>query len=235
MRDRIKQIRQAEAASHTDAYTSHELFAPGSWIAKPVKTVMDLLPFYANYSQFRGLDLGCGVGRNCIPIAQHFHEIPCQIDCVDILQLAIDKLNENAIHFHVSDSIDGIVSSIDDYTIAPDNYDLILAVSALEHVDSQNTFADKLLGIRDGLRSGGIACLIVNTDVQEREKTSGASLPPQFEVNLSTEQMLLLLQEIFAGWHVIKQTIVQQRYNIPRGTQISDLKTNVVTWVVRKI
>lgn len=235
MKERINQIRQAEAASHTEAYTSHKLFTPGSWMAKPVKTVLDLLPFYAAYSEFRGLDLGCGIGRNCIAIAQHFRGIPCKIDCIDILQLAIEKLHENAQNYHVPDSINGILSSIDDYIIQPDNYDLILAISALEHVDSKDTFVKKMIEIREGLRSGGIACLITNTDVQEREKVSGVPLPPQFEVNLPTEEMLLLLQKIFTGWHIIKHTVVEQRYDIPRGSLVSDLKTNVVTWVVRKI
>lgn len=234
MNESVNQIRQAEAASHTDAYTSHELFTPGSWMAKPVKTVMDLLPFYAKYSQFRGLDLGCGVGRNCIPIAQYFHGIPCQIDCIDILKLAIDKLNENAYRFHVSDAINGIVSSIDDYAIEPDSYDLILAVSALEHVDSRDTLLAKLSSIRDGLHPGGIACFIVNTGIREQEKTSKSPLPPQFEVNLPTEEMLFLLKEFFSGWSIIKHTVVQQRYDIPRGHSISDLETNVLTWVVRK-
>lgn len=49
MMDRLSQIRQAEAASHRDAYASHELFAPGSWLAKPVKTVLDLLPLFGGY------------------------------------------------------------------------------------------------------------------------------------------------------------------------------------------
>lgn len=235
MIERINQIRQAEAASHTDIYTTHSLFAPGSWMAKPVKTVLDLLPYYAAYPQFHGLDLGCGVGRNCIPIAQQLQNIPCQIDCVDILPLAIEKLQENAHQYHVSGSLNGIVSSIDDFAIEPDSYDLILAISALEHVDSRDTFADKLSDIRDGLRSGGIACFILNTDIQEWEKTSKVPLLPQFEVNISTEEMLLLLKVIFRGWPVLKHTVVQQKYDIPRGSSVSELETNVVTWIVRKM
>lgn len=234
MMESINQIRQAEAASHTDTYTFHKLFAPGSWMAKPVKTVLDLLPYYAAYSQFHGLDLGCGVGRNCIPIAQQLHDIPCRIDCVDILPLAIEKLQENAHHYYVSGTIHGIVSSIDDYTIARDSYDLILAISALEHVAGKDIFLSKLTDIYRGLRSGGIACLVINTDVHEQEKTSREPLVPQFEVNLPTEEMLRLLQEVFHGWPVIRQTVVPQRYNIPRESGLSDLETNVVTWVVRK-
>lgn len=89
---RLDEIRKAEAESHTKAYTNHTLFSPGSWLAKPVKTVLELLPLFEGHTDFRALDLGSGVGRNCIPVAQHFSSIPCWVDCVDILKLAIANL-----------------------------------------------------------------------------------------------------------------------------------------------
>ena len=46
----IRKIRLAEAKSHTEAYSNLQLFAPGSWLAKPVKTVMDLLPLIEGYT-----------------------------------------------------------------------------------------------------------------------------------------------------------------------------------------
>ena len=232
--ERLNQIRQAEAASHTEAYTSHSLFSPGSWLAKPVKTVMDLFPLFEGYTDFRALDLGSGVGRNCIPVAQHFCGIPCRVDCVDILELAVAKLNENALQYGVENCIRGIVSSIDDYKIAVDSYDLILAVSALEHIASQSAFEKKLAEIRDGLRPGGIACLIVNSGVIEYDKATGQELLPQFEVNLPTGQMQELLERTFVGWQVIKHTTVHQKYDIPRENCIADLETDVITYVVRK-
>ena len=234
MSDRINHIRQAEAASHTQAYSNHSLFSPGSWLAKPVKTVVDLLSLFEGYTNFRALDLGSGVGRNSIPVAQRFSGISCRVDCVDILELAIAKLNENARQYGVEKFIRGIVSSIDDYEIAADSYDLILAVSALEHIASQSAFEKKLTEIRDGLRHGGIACLIVNSGVVEHDKATGQELPPQFEVNLPTIQMQELLEKTFAGWKVIKHTIVHQKYDIPRENGIADLETDVVTYVVRK-
>lgn len=203
-------------------------------MAKPVKTVLELLPLFEGYTQFAALDLGSGVGRNCIPVAQHFSGIPCRVDCVDILELAIAKLNENALQYGVENCIRGIVSSIDDYEIAADSYDLILAVSALEHIASQSAFEKKLTVIRDGLRHGGIACLIVNSGVVEHDKATGQELPPQFEVNLPTSQMQELLGKTFAGWKIIKHTIVHQKYDIPRENGIADLETDVVTYVVRK-
>ena len=232
--ERVDLIRRAEAKSHIEAYTSHLLFSPGSWLAKPVKTVMELLPLFEGYTQFAALDLGSGVGRNCIPVAQHFSGIPCRVDCVDILEFAIAKLNENALQYGVADCVQGIVSSIDDYEIDADSYDLILAVSALEHIASQSAFEKKLAEIRDGLRYGGIACLIVNSGVIEHDKATGQELPAQFEVNLPTDQMQELLEKTFAGWQVIKHTIVHQKYDIPREDCVADLETDVVTYVVRK-
>ena len=174
MDDRLKAIRQAEAESHTKAYTSNTLFTPGSWLAKPVKTVVDILPLFEGYKKLRALDLGSGVGRNCIPAAQHFKDIPCRVDCVDILDLAIEKLNENARQYDVAGNIQGIVSSIDDYEIKADSYDLIMAISALEHIASRAAFEKKLVEIRNGLRIGGVACLIVNSGVIEHDKATGA-------------------------------------------------------------
>ena len=156
------------------------------------------------------------------------------MDCVDILELAITKLNENARQYGVENCIRGIVSSIDDYEIAADSYDLILAVSALEHIASQSAFEKKLTEIRDGLRPGGIACLIVNSGVVEHNKATGQEMPPQFEVNLPTSQMQDLLEKTFAGWQVIKHTIVHQKYDIPRENGVADLETDVISYVVRK-
>ena len=231
---RLKEIRQAEADSHTEAYNNHALFHAGSWLAKPVKTVLDLLPLFEGYKELLGLDLGSGVGRNSIPVAQHFKDIPCRVDCVDILELAIEKLNENAQQYGVAGSIQGIVNSIDDYEIGTDSYDLIMAVSALEHIASRPAFEKKLVEIRNGLRIGGVACLIVNSGVIEHDKATGEELPPQFEVNLPTCEMQHLLEQTFAGWQIIKNTIVHQKYDIPRTNGLAELETDVVTYVVKK-
>lgn len=231
---RLSEIRKAEALSHTEAYASHELYAPGSWLAKPVKTVLELLPLYDGYTQFHGLDLGCGVGRNSIPLARALADIPCRIDCVDILELANEKLQENARKFQVGDFIRGIVSSIDDYLIPGDSHDLILAVSALEHADSKESFIQKLTEMRDGIRSNGIVCLIVNSSVSETDKATKAQLPAQFEVNFQTSELKSLLADTFRSWEVIKYSETHQKYDIPRESGVAELETEVVTYVARK-
>jgi SAM-dependent methyltransferase len=70
--DRIATIRTKEKEYHDECYTTTELFEPGSWLHKPVKTIIDLLELFDHQTEVNVLDLGCGVGRNCIPITQRF-------------------------------------------------------------------------------------------------------------------------------------------------------------------
>lgn len=231
----LEQIREKERLSHIDAYTQHTLYQAGSWLKKPVQTVMDLLENFDSYPSLRILDLGCGVGRNCIAIAQHFSNIHCEIDCVDILDLAIEKLKHNAEKYNVLSSIHGCVMPLERYSIPTNAYDLILAVSALEHVDSEGSFVRVLAEIKSGIRENGVFCLIINTDVQEFDKFTGQPLSAQFEVNLTERKLRCLLQDIFSGWSVLKYTVQQQNYDIPRDDIVACLYSYVVTFVVKKL
>lgn len=231
---RLDKIRENERRSHMDTYTAHELYQDGSWLQRPVKTVMDLANFLEGNRDIRILDLGCGVGRNCIALADRFSEAGCRIDCVDILDFAIEKLMENAEKYGLSHCINGIVSPLDEFPVPANSYDMILAVSVLEHMDCRESFLRKLAEIREGLRPGGIVCLIINSNVTEIDKHTGLDIPAQFEVNLLTSALQNLLQDIFSGWEILKSGVREQRYDIPRGDSVSDLQTNVVTFAARK-
>lgn len=230
----LQAIRESEKQSHTQMYSNSQLFQEGSWLSKPIKTVLNLIPYFQDYTALNVLDLGCGVGRNCIAIAKHYSAIPCQIDCVDILEIAIEKLIENAQNYHIATSINGIVSTIEEFKIEKNKYDLILAISALEHTENKEAFINKLIEIKEGIRHNGIACFVVNSQVTEKDKETGEGLLPQFEVNLQTDKMLSILSSTFVGWEVIKQTTNVQCYDIPRGPIISELHSNVITFIAKK-
>ena len=230
----LQKIRESERKSHIEMYSNEELFKEGSWLQKPIRTIVNLIPMFEDYRELHVLDVGCGIGRNCITIAQRYKDIDCEIDCVDILELAIEKLSENARKYGVEKNIRGIVLPIEEFEIKEDYYDLIIAVSALEHIDSKESFIEKLKEIERGIRDNGIICLVINSEVIEHDKETGKEIPAQFEVNLPTEELQSYLNEAFSSWKVIKSTVQKQQYDIPREQGISDLKTQVVTFVARK-
>lgn len=234
MDDRISAIREAEAYSHTAAYTNLQLFEDGSWLSKPVKSVMDQVSAFRDYPHFRGLDLGCGIGRNCIPVLQALAPVPAVMDCVDILPLAIEKLRENADKFGISESVNAVVCPVDHYPIAKNTYDMILGISVLEHLDSVDTMKNKLSEIRRGLKKNGIACFVINTSIKEHDAASGKALPVQFEINLTTAEMQELLTSAFSEDEMVKQSVIHYQYDTYRESGTVRLDTDVLTCVVRK-
>lgn len=233
MDERIKKIRASEKQSHIEMYSNEELYQSESWLKKPIKTIKDLLPLFKDYKELKALDLGCGVGRNSMAIARGYQDIDCVVECVDILDLAIEKLYLNAGEYGVASNIRGIVMPIEDYVILENSYDFIVAVSALEHVETEAAFKKKLAEIRDGIREKGIVCLVINSNVRENDKATGAPMQAQFEVNLSTADLQKILNQTFAGFTVLKSAVQEQQYDIPRENGISDLKSCVVSFVAQ--
>lgn len=234
MDDRLSRIRESERKSHTAIYSNEELYHTDSWLSKPIKTVREVSELFSGYDRIRVLDLGAGVGRNSIFLAERLKGKDCVIDCVDLLEIAIDKLGQFAAEHGVRECINGTVKSIEKYSIEPGSYDLIMAVSALEHVDSKDSFITKLEEMKRGVRAGGIILLVVNSEVREINAETSEDLEPQFEVNLPTAEMQTILSEAFRGFRVIKKSVVAQEYDIPRENTTSRLSTNVITFVVSK-
>lgn len=232
--ERLSAIRRAEAYSHTEAYTNLQLFEDGSWLSRPVKTVMDQVPAFLGHTEFRGLDLGCGIGRNCIPVLQALGTDNARMDCVDILPLAIEKLRRNAEQYSVSQSVNAVVCPVDRYPIPENEYDMILAISVLEHLDSEETMLQKLHQIRQGLRKDGIACFVINTSIEEHDASTNEPLPVQFEIDLTRNEVQTMLNTVFSDDQMLKQTVNHYQYDTYRESGTVRLDTDVLTCVVRK-
>lgn len=230
---RLEKIRRAEADSHTDAYEKLQLYAPGSWLSKPVRALEAVLPLYGSRRGLRVLDLGSGVGRNAIACAR---ELPdSTVECVDILPIAIEKLLENAEKLGVSRQIRGIISPVDAFAVEPERYDLILAASVLEHLDSRKSTERKLLEIAAGIRPGGAVLIVMNTGVVESAVETGAPLDPQFEVNLPPDEARNLLADAFLGWEILWDKCIHYEYEVPRGEICAMICAEVVTFAARRI
>lgn len=234
MDERLAHIRANEKMSHVAIYTNEKLYQSNTWLRKPIKTVQDICPLFNGYDKLQVLDLGCGIGRNSIYIAEKYKNINCTVECVDLLEVAIEKLRQNAKEHNVSSHIIGIVKSIEEYDINVNAFDFIMAISALEHIDTEQSFIKKLFEIKNGLRKDGIVCLVINSDIKEINLDTQENLDAQFEVNLSTEKIQEYLNDIFSGWNILKYSVSKQEYDIPRDSIISHLYTKVVTYVARK-
>lgn len=101
--NRIENVRKAEKEYHDYCYNNYALFEKGSWLYKPVKTVMDLLPYFESKENINVLDLGSGVGRNSIPIAEAIKGKQGKVVCVDLLDSAIQNLQKYSKEYKVDE------------------------------------------------------------------------------------------------------------------------------------
>ncbi|MCU9614585.1 class I SAM-dependent methyltransferase [Caldibacillus lycopersici] len=232
--DRLAVIREQEKRYHDYCYENYTLFAEGSWLNKPVITVLDLLPLIKDKKNIQVLDLGCGVGRNSIPIAEAIKGNNGKVVCVDLLDSALEKLKQYREEYQVREIIHLIKADIGSFEIQRDTYDFILAVSALEHVESVEVLEMVIKQMADGTKSGGVNCLVVNTDVEEINSETNGKADAQMEVNLSTNEMLELLSKNYYRWELLKSEVKPLQYLIHRGKHNILLKTNAITYVVQK-
>ncbi|MCM3443816.1 class I SAM-dependent methyltransferase [Metabacillus halosaccharovorans] len=231
---RLDLIRKEEKKYHDFCYENYKLFEEGSWLYKPVKTVMDLLPLFNNHEDIRVLDLGSGVGRNSIPIAQEIKNKNGKVVCIDLLDSALDKLKRYSAEYEVEEIIETRKADIGHYEITKNEYDLIVAVSTLEHVESEDIFDNVIKQMALGTKNNGINCMIINSEVEEIEIESNKKLDAMMEVNLKTVNMINKLNSIYEGWEVLSQLVKPLEYQIVRNEREVLLKTNAITYVARK-
>ncbi|EEK59120.1 hypothetical protein bcere0005_51380 [Bacillus cereus 172560W] len=104
------------------------------------------------------LDLGSGIGRNSIPIAQIIKNYNGTVTCVDLLDSALTKLQTYSKEHDVFEVIKTEQTEIENYHIDSNAYDYIVAVSSLEHVKSKEDFKKVLHSMKQGTKT---AVLIV--------------------------------------------------------------------------
>ena len=230
----IETIRSKEKKYHEKFYENNVLFQEGTWLHKPVDSVMNCMHYLDLSKNIKILDLGCGVGRNSIPMAKLLRHVESKVVCVDILEKAIIQLEEYSRKYDVRNKIELIHKSIEDYKIKENYFDYIVSVSALEHVSSENLLMDKLLEIQKAARVGGMVCLIFNTSIEEFDKNTGKPIKPQFEINLSKDEMEDILNRVFEQWTIMQKRSNNYQLNIHRSGLEVILKSDCMTFVAQK-
>lgn len=227
-----EQIRKSEREYHHLFYKTHSLYEEGSWISQPAMNVMKAFSYVDSKKDLKILDLGCGVGRHSIKIAEEISKYS-SIDCVDILETAIEILRENAIKYNVEHKINGSVKEIEQFKFEK-HYDFVIGVSVLEHVKTEAQLDHLLNCFKKYLSGQGVICLIINTQVMEADKQTKEILDPQFELNLDTNETLEKLDRVFREYYLLHKEVKSLKYDIVRSFRDIELTTNAVTYIVQK-
>ena len=121
--DLLIHSRKSEKEYHDKLYSEAALFEPGTWLEKPVKLVIDSFrsQLEHNDKNINVLDLGCGVGRNSIPIAKMIKDKGGFVTCVDLLGSACSKLEEYSNQYNVEDVIIPVLADVENYKITKRN------------------------------------------------------------------------------------------------------------------
>jgi len=233
--DKVAHIRTEEKKYHDQCFEQYTLFEPGSWLHKPVKTVMDILEHFSDRRDLKVLDLGCGIGRNSIPMAETLKNRNGRIVCVDLLESAIEKLNNYSKEYGVEQGIETVLSDIEHFDIKEAEYDIIIAVSALEHVSSEEVLVRKLHEMTIGTTCNGINCIIINSNIREVVKESNLALDPMFEVNLSTDRLLEILDQQYEGWEILDRKVKPLVFEIDRNSIQVNLSADCITFEAKKL
>jgi len=172
---------------HREYYSSHQLFEPGTWIEKPNSALLEIGDLLRDRPEVTILDLGSGVGRNAIPMAQILSNTVATIDCVDIVDIAIDKLKEAATYYKVAHIIKPFVANVAEFSVAAATYDLVMAMSVLEHAAGPDQFRPIMERVQTGTKVDGFNCLSITTNLRETHCESGESLTPLIANPISSE------------------------------------------------
>ena len=220
-KQQFEAARQAEAGYHSKFYKNNELFENGTWMSRPMPMVMEMLErLLVHTKELRVLDLGCGVGRHTIPIAQRLTDTNSQVIGVDLLDEAVDGLNKYAKQYEVNHIVRAEKADVEHYQVQPNAFDFIAACSCLEHTSSKEALLETVERLKAGTRLGGIHCITMSTSVEEKEIQTGRQIEPLIELNLSTSEAITLLEQAYKGWNIlfqehVTQTIQEEKYDEP--------------------
>jgi 2-polyprenyl-3-methyl-5-hydroxy-6-metoxy-1,4-benzoquinol methylase len=219
----LNQVAREETIRyHESYYSSHKLFEEG-WLQKPDEEVQRLISYLSGRSNIKVLDIGCGVGRNAIPVAKELKLNGVRVDCYDVLDSAIELLHGYAGQFDVAENIFGKCIDMDSIEIESESYDAILSVSVLEHSRSIAGVERLLHQIVSGTKPGGANRLTISTDRHVTACDTGDLIDTRVETPMSKEQVTEMLENYYDGWLVDRLSLVPYKEDLEYGGRM-------VTW-----
>lgn len=215
-----QKAREETIRYHENYYSSHKLFKDG-WLAQPDEEIANIAKFLSAIEDARALDIGCGVGRNAIALAQAIRSFGGRVFACDMLASAIEQLVGYAQEMGVSDSVVGSCADMDALEIDPSFYDAIMAISVIEHSGSVEGVRRLLRQMIGGTRPGGVNRVTVSTDRRVTACDTGEDVPTGVETPMSKEIVVSMLREEYSGWRFEKLSLVPYKERLEyNGRQV---------------
>jgi cyclopropane fatty-acyl-phospholipid synthase-like methyltransferase len=140
-------------------------------------------------------------------------------------------LKEYSGTYGVEEKIRTVQADIGDFPIKPAEYDFIVSVSALEHVQSEAVFDRMLHAMKRGTKPEGIHCFVINSQVEEIDSETNEQLEAFIELNLPTEKMLRKLKAAYYDWTIKELVVKPLSFDIRRNNKLIHMKTNAITLI----
>jgi SAM-dependent methyltransferase len=198
----FERARRYERSYHERLYASHALFSPGSWLHRPAAYALESFRLIPRRAVIRALDLGSGVGRHAIPLAQHLGG-GGRVVCVDLLEPAVARLRSYAARHGVAGTVRGVVADAETFPLVPASYDFVLSVSCIEHVPAKPQLEALIQRLQRATRENGVHCFMMISDSEWADAETGAGTPPLLEQNLTAAEVSEMLARLYGGWQII--------------------------------
>lgn len=216
---------------HEELYAHAELGVPGSWLARPHPLVLAGLWTARESGPIVAYDLGAGVGRHTVPMAQGLAD-GSRVIAVDLLQTAIDRLRTNCARAGVEDAVVPVVHDLETFDPA-DDAGLVVAFSAIEHVSSVEAMRRLLTRMASMTHPGGVHVIGVVCDRTE-VAPNGTSRPAIVEFPLTSEAALAVVDRTYSGWDVRRRTTRPSRVAETRDGERYEMISTLVELVAVK-
>ena len=204
---------------HEDLYESTPLGAADSWLLEPDQLVLKALTLCGGANPIQAFDLGAGVGRHTIPMAQGL-AAGSKVIAVDVIPSAIAHLKANCAAAGVLDMVTPVVGDLEKFTFDTSMaLGLIVGFSAVEHVSSITAMRGLLCRCAAATAPGGLIALGIFADRIE-ELADGTIRPALVEFELDSTTVHSLLDEVFSSWiveyaHTGAEHVPEERDGIP--------------------
>lgn len=220
---------------HQKLYEKNKLYEKGSWLEKPEPEIAELIDRLRYLYKSNILDLGSGVGRNVIPLAQALSNNNPRIICVDYLKTATNQLRVYSKKHNVDQFIFPIHSKVEDYEIEKNHFDLIIAHGILVYLENEKKLNETIRNMIQGTKTNGFNYLSINADIKQQHLNTKKEMKTVLEIKLNSDEVISMMKDFYKDWKILmlKKNPFKELYE--KNGKMIQYYCNFVVCIAQKI